>query len=161
MNIAKLAIAALGATLFTTILPEDASAARIRLAGRQSYELSSNVRYYSDPPRMEGRFRRLGRGYYHHGEIRSEFIDNRSRRDSGDLSYELWALRYIGANSGPILSTQAVGSIDGYDSREDVSRDCRTKFINRRRFPDINIWEDTFDGWKFRDAFTFGYKDLL
>lgn len=152
--------AAMAAMAFTLAAPS-AEAAKIRFEGPASYDLATRVKYRAKAPAQSGRYRTLGRGYYHAGTIGMRWIDNRSAKISGPLSFEFWALRFVGANSGPILSTSAVKRISGFDSFYDVRKSSYTLYIDRFRFPDINIWERRDGRWNFRDAFTFRFRDHL
>jgi hypothetical protein len=90
-----------------------------------------------------------------------DFVTNRSNGKSGSLSFEYWAMPYYGASKGIVLMTDSLKPIKGRDSNMDAQKSGKGVYIDRKRFPEINIWEFTRKGWKFRDALSFAYKDWL
>ncbi len=153
-----LAAAALALALFAPA----ASAAKLTLDGYGYYEFQSRNHYYGHGgAEQNGRYSYLGRGYYHKTEIGMDYLTNRSRRRSGDLSIEFWAMPFYGATSGTILMTRSRDSLGGGDSLENVDPRGQAISLDKRRFPEINVWEYTRRGWKFRDALTFTRKNRL
>lgn len=159
--IQKLTTAALVLTAAATTLTES-QAAKIRLDGYGTYASRSKVNYYGNPaPAQGGRYSNLGADYYHKVSYQMDFITNRSGSTSGSLSYEFWAMPYYGADTGIVVMTRGLKSLKGNKSVSDVERTGLAVDLDRKRFPEINIWEYTRDGWKFRDALSFAYKDWL
>ena len=139
-----------------------AKATDITLDGYGFYKVSKSMKYYKNPgPAQSGRYGRLGKGYYHKTTYGFDFITNRDGNRSGDLSFEFWALPYKGANSGPILMTRAKNPLAGGKSYKDASPSGQGVNLEERAFPDINVWEYTKKGWKFRDALTFSKSTWL
>ena len=111
-----------------------------------------------DIVKQSGRKPYLGGGYYHKAEIAMDYITNRSTRRSGDLSFELWAMPYYGATSGVVLMTKGADALGGGGSYTNASPEGYAVLLDRRRFPELNLWEFTRRGWKFRDALSFSRK---
>lgn len=159
MNHHPLKLIPLAATLVCAASTAEAS--KIRFRGPANYELGTRITY-RDGAYQSGRYDSLGSGYYHSGNIGMRWIDNRSFVRSGPLSFEFWALPYVGASSGPILATSSAPRILGGSSLYDLQKHSPTLYIERRRFPDINIWEwRAASGWSFKDSFTFSYREDL
>ncbi|RYD42107.1 MAG: hypothetical protein EOP85_11670 [Verrucomicrobiaceae bacterium] len=155
-------IAAAVAISATGIAIPKAEAAKIRLEGFGFYEVANKVRYFATPPKQGGRFYRFkGGDYYHKAEIGVDYMVNRSNSRSGDLSFEFWAMPFYGSTNGIILMTTSVGSLKARKQASDVDEDGQAIDLNRRRFPELNVWEYTRSGWKFRDALSFDYKAWL
>lgn len=138
-----------------------ANATRVTLNGAGEYELGTVERYYSPGPRQSGRYRTLGSDYYHSAGIGMERIKNSSARRSGDMSFEFWAMRYYDSTTGIVLMTKGVPSLPANTHYSDVWKTGKAVFIDRYRFPELNLWEFTTDGWKFRDYLKFPFKDDL
>ncbi|MES2997309.1 MAG: hypothetical protein V4733_10925 [Verrucomicrobiota bacterium] len=147
-------------TLASLAIP--AVASDIQLRGPANYILSNDIGYDPDGKRQDGRYSNLGDGYYSEGEVRTRWVINHSGHRTGWLACEFWALKFVDATSGPILLTGGVEPLEGGEVRE-FGADGWVRFLNRRRFPDINVWERTTKTkrWLFRDAITFNRKDLL
>lgn len=145
----------------TAAIPE-AKAAQVTLDGTGFYSLARRLVYHPEPGlKQSGRKPYLGEGYYHKAEIGMDYITNRSTRRSGDLSFELWAMPYYGANSGIILMTKGLNRLGGGNSYRDASPEGFAVLLDRRRFPELNLWEYTRRGWKYRDALSFTRKANL
>ncbi len=158
--IQRLATTGLALFAMSAAIPE-AQAANLTLDGYGSYSLGNNVDFYGSGAKQTGRYRNLGRDYYHTATIRMDFVTNHSNSRSGDLSFELWAMPYYGATSGIILMTRALDRLDAGDSNRDVSKKGKAVFLDARRFPELNLWEFTRNGWRFKDALTFKNKAYL
>ena len=153
------ALAILAAT-FGTVL--DTRASDLTLDGSAFYQLGSRITYYGGGgPNQSGRYASLGSDYYHKATIGSRWITNHSNSKSGDLSFELWAMRYYGATSGIVLMTRGLNPLYGGSYYSRVERSGHAVFLDRFRFPELDLWEFTRNGWKWRDALTFTKKDLL
>lgn len=152
-------IAVLLAT-FGTVL--ETRAADLTLDGSAFYQLGKRINYYGGGgPNQSGRYGSLGSDYYHKANIGSRWITNHSNSGSGDLSFELWAMRYYGSNSGIVLMTRGLNPLPGGSYYSRVERSGHAIFLDRFRFPELDLWEFTRNGWKWRDAVTFTKKDLL
>ena len=146
--------------LATLIAAPFSEAAKIRFAGEATYKLGNKVKFYSQGTRQTGRRSNFGPDYYHTSSIGMRQVSNLSSSKSGNLSFEFWAMPYYGASNGIILQTAGLSPIKagGYISK--LRRDGHALFINRSRFPDLNIWERTGNGWKFRDSITYSWKEI-
>lgn len=136
-------------------------AADVALEGSGYYELGSRVGYYRYGTAQSGRYSNFGAGYYRSGEIGMEEVTNFSSSRSGSLSFELWALSYYGATTGSVLMTQQLNPLWGGYSQFDVAGFGRARSLNRYRYPELNLFEYTRYGWKWRDALSFGFRDLM
>lgn len=159
--IQKFTTAAILLTAAVTTVSES-QAAKIRLDGFGYYANRGKVNYYSNPaPKQGGRYSNLGADYYHKISYTMDFVTNRSGRRSGSLSYEFWAMPYYQASTGIVVMTRGLKRMKGYQSVSDLRRTGLAVDLDSKRFPEINIWEYTRKGWKFRDALSFTYKDWL
>ena len=77
------------------------------------------------------------------------------------MSFELWAMPYYGATSGTILMTKGVSSLWGGYNYADYISTGKAISLNRYRYPELNLFEYAYSGWKWRDALSFSYKNLL
>lgn len=143
------------------ITAPEAKAANVTLDGFGEYYLGNSVKYYGSGVKQGGRYRNLGADYYHKATIQMDFITNRSNGGTGSLSFEFWAMPYKGATSGIILMTKGLDPLGSKQSYKNVSAKGYAISLNRRRFPELNLWEFTRNGWKFRDVLTFPRKNLL
>ena len=154
------AAAILLAAAATTV--SESQAAKIRLDGYGSYANRKKVNFYNNGgPKQSGRYSKLGSDYYHKISYQMDFVTNHSGGKSGSLSYEFWAMPYYQASKGIVVMTRGLQSMSGYQSVDDLKRTGLAVELDRRRFPEINIWEYTRKGWRFRDALSFVYKDWL
>ena len=142
--------------------PSEARATKVTLDGSGYYELGRKFKFYGGGVKQSGRYRRLGADYYHKAVIGMDWITNRSRSRSGYLSFEFWAMPYYGADKGVVLMTRGLDPLRGGSYYFEKARDGWAIFLDRRRFPEINLWELTGRrGWKFRDALSFRRKNIL
>lgn len=145
--------------LFAAAALPEAKATEVTLDGYGSYSLARRLVFRPEPGvKQSGRKPYLGGGYYHKAEIGMDYITNRTTRRSGDLSFELWAMPYYGATSGVVLMTKGLDSLGGGRSYTNGSAEGYAVLLDRRRFPELNLWEFTRKGWKFRDALSFSRK---
>lgn len=150
------------ATVFAFSAPAPmAKAADIALDGPAYFSLSKKARHYSGGAGQGGRYLNLGRGHYRRANLGIGAVDNYSPYESGDLSFEFWALPFYGATKGVILMTTDLGWLEGDQSFVDVEMTGFAISLNRKRFPEMNIWEYTYKGWAFRDAFAFARRSRL
>ncbi len=156
----KLTTAAAAALALALSMPE-ANAAKITLDGYGYYALKTKVTYYGSAPKQSGRYSTLGSDYYHKLAYRMDFLTNRSNSSSGSLSYEFWAMPYYGATTGIVLLTRSVQPMRAQQSIKNASKEGLGVFLDARKFPEMNIWEYTRKGWKFRDALSFTRKIRL
>lgn len=138
-----------------------AKAADITLDGPAFFSLAKKARYFSGGSSQGGRYENLGRGYYRRANLGIGAVDNYSPYESGDLSFEFWAMPFYGATKGVILMTTDIGWLEGDQSFVDLEMTGSAISLNRKRFPEMNIWEYTYDGWAFRDAFAFARRSRL
>ena len=146
-----------------TVAPE-AKAAKVTLDGYGQYFTDNSpgaVKYYNSGVKQGGRYKNLGADYYHKATITMDFITNRSNGGSGSLSFEFWAMPFKGATSGIILMTKGLDPLPAKKSYKYVSAKGYAISLDRRRFPEINLWEFTSNGWKFKDVLTFPRKTYL
>jgi hypothetical protein len=143
-----------------TILPE-AQATLVTLEGYGSYKLANSDSYYPDAPVQRGRYESLGDGYYHRAVIKMDYITNRSRSYSGDMSFELWGMSYYNATTGLVLMTRGINPVRGKRSIRGVRSEGSAISIKERRFPELNLYEYTSNGWSPRDHLTFSKKAYL
>ncbi len=136
-------------------------ATKVTLDGYGSYLMGSKVTYYRSAPKQSGRYNSLGKDYYHSISYTMDFITNRSNSKSGSLSYEFWAMPFYGADSGIILMTRNLKPMAGGLSVKYLTKTGLGVFLDTQRFPEMNLWEFTSKGWKFRDALSFPRKIWL
>lgn len=158
--IKQLTTAALALSAVALSIPET-HAADVRLEGSAGYVLDRNDSFYNRAPKQGGRYKSLGSDYYQTAEFSVDYIDNLSRSRSGSLSFELWAMSYYGATSGVVLMTRGISPIRGGRSIKNVSADGYAVSLDERKFPELNLWELTRNGWKNRDHLTFENDDIL
>ncbi|MES2924083.1 MAG: hypothetical protein V4819_21200 [Verrucomicrobiota bacterium] len=153
---------AVAAVFFTVAgsIPE-LQAADMRLNGSGYYKLGNREVFSTEGKEQSGRYKNLGRDYYHKVEYGIEVITNDSYSGSGTLSYEFWAMPYYGATSGIVLMTRKLGAFSRREVQEDVWKNGYAISLNRNRIPEQSLWEFTRNGWKFRDALTFTRKAYL
>jgi hypothetical protein len=158
--ILKLTAATAAAITIAATLP-NSQAAKVTIDGSGYYELSTYLDFYPTGYRQKGRTSNLGPGEYHVAEIGARWLSNNSPSRSGSLSFELWAMPFYGATNGIILMTSSVPSISPFSYYSNFRRSGHALFIDRYRFPELNLWEYTSAGWRWRDALTFRRKTLL
>jgi hypothetical protein len=90
-----------------------------------------------------------------------DFITNHSSNSSGSLSYEFWGIPYYGASQGVILMTSGLAPLRGGYSYEQLYVSGYALALDEWRYPDINLWELTRKGWRFKDSLTFTKKTFL
>ncbi len=143
-----------------TTSPE-ARATAVTLDGSAHYTIRNTEVYYGGGVAQSGRYQNLGSGYYHNTTYGIEFLTNSSTHRSGSLSFDFWGMPYYGATSGLILMTRGLDRLAAMSSVTTLSRSGLAVSLNARRFPELDLWEYTINGWRFRDAFRFTQKDLL
>jgi hypothetical protein len=153
--------AALAAMLAFTGITGESRAANVTLDGDASYTLGRYVSYSPNGRMQSGRYGNFGADNYHHATIGIQVLTNRSGTKSGRMSFELWAMPFYGATSGVVLMTKGLGALEAGRYRSPVRPDGYAIFLNRNRFPELNLWELTSSGWRHRDHVTFTRKDLL
>jgi hypothetical protein len=153
---------AVAAALFTVVGSiQQSQAADVRLDGSGYYWLGKKEVFSSNGKEQSGRYKNLGRDYYHKVEYGMDFITNYSYSSTGSLSYEFWAMPFYGATSGIVLMTRGVGALSSGEAYDDVWKKGYAVSLARKRFPEQSLWERTRSGWKFRDALTFSRKAYL
>ena len=156
----KLTASALAAIAIVTTLPES-KAADVTIDGSGFYELSTTIGYYPSGLRQTGRRPYLGSGEYHKAIIGSRWMSNNSSVRSGTLSFELWAMPFYGANNGVVLMTCGIPGIAPNRFYDNPRRSGFAVFLDRYRFPELNLYEYTRAGWQWRDALTFQRRNVL
>jgi len=148
--------------LFTAVvsIPE-AQATKLTLGGSGYYNLGARETYYSGGRPQSGRYKNLGAGYYHSAEIGMQQITNRSGNRSGSMSFELWAMPYYDATSGPVLMTYGLDPLKAGFHYSAVTAYGKAVSLNKRRYPEFELYEYTSKGWKWRDLLQFSSKTLL
>lgn len=155
-------ITAVAAVLFAVAVSAPVSeAASIRLKGSGYYLLGDYYVFSHGGKQQSGRYKNLGRDYYHNIEYGMDYISNNSGYKSGSLSYEFWALPYYGATSGIVLMTRNLSPLYGGERYVNLYKSGWGISLNLYRYPEQNIWEFTRSGWKFRDSLAFSKKTLL
>ncbi len=146
-------------TAFVTI-PE-ANATKLRLSGSGYYNLDSRESYFKGGRPQSGRYDNLGAGYYHNAEIGMQRVVNRSNYRSGSMSFELWAMPYYGATSGPVLMTYGLDPLKAGFQYSNASAFGKAVSLNKRKYPEFELYEYTNKGWVWRDLLKFSSKTLL
>lgn len=136
-------------------------ASKITLDGSGYYEFLSPAKFYSGGVKQGGRYGNLGSDYYHKTTISMRWITNRSTNRSGNLSFEFWGMPFYGASKGLVLMTRPLNSLGGGGSYTNKTSTGHSISLDEYRFPELNIWEHTNKGWKFRDALSFKQDNLL
>ena len=159
--IQHLTAAAVALCTFAAVVPET-QAANIRLDGYGYYYRFGGDRFYGNGGKKQsGRVKYLQSDYYRRTEIGIDFLTNRSNGKSGSLSFEFWAMPYYGADKGIVLMTIGSSPLSGTSSKKDFHVDGYAVSLDAYKYPELNIWEYTRNGWKFRDALSFTRKSLL
>ena len=156
----KIIAAAIALIALVGVAPE-AKATLLALDGYGGYTLGGSKSYSSGGAYQGGRYSNLGAGYYRSGNIRVSQITNYSSNRSGSMSFELWAMPYYGATTGSVLMTTGLNPLYGYNYYSNVSKNGSAKFINKYRYPELNLFEYTSSGWRWRDELTFSTIKLL
>lgn len=132
-----------------------AKAADLDMRGYGSVNESAYETYSYYGASQSGRYRNLGEGYYRRTTIGVDGIRNYSGYRSGSISFELWAMPYYGATSGTVLMTTNAGTVYGFSTKLNVYRTGNKMAYDGYAFPELNIWEYTSRGWRFRDNIAF------
>lgn len=154
-------------TLLTTLAvtalfsATDVQAAKVTLDGSGYYTFNSSVRFYGQGAKQYGRYSNLGADYYRNTTMSMEWITNRSRNNSGPLSFEYWGMPFYGADTGIVLMTRSADPLRAGSYYKNRKWTGWAVFLDEYRFPELNLWESTSRGWKFRDALSFRRDNLL
>lgn len=155
-------IAIAAAALFSLIgSAPQTQAADIRLDGSGYYEFIGPVKFFGGGVKQGGRYGNLGTDYYHKTSISMRWITNRSTNRTGNLSFEFWGMPFYGATKGIVLMTLPLSQLGGGHSYTNKKSTGYAISLDEYRFPELNIWERTSKGWKFRDALSFKRDNLL
>ena len=154
-------LTAAAAALVTFMASPAGRATDVTLDGSGSYELSSRIKYYGGGVKQSGRYGNLGGDYYHKATIRMRWITNHSGNRSGDLSFEFWGMPYYGATKGIVLMTRSLDPLRGGSYYSNKGREGYAIYLDEYRYPELNLWEYTKKGWKWRDALSFKRQNLL
>ena len=136
-------------------------AAKLTLDGAGSYKLGGYVSYFRNGTLQTGRYSNLGGDYYHRGVIGMNRITNHSTFNSRTLSFELWAMPYLGARQGTILMTRRMSPLYAGYYYPSTKLPGYAISLNVWRYPELNLWEYTHLGWKWRDSLVFRRRNLL
>ncbi len=162
MKIINRNITAALAAMFTMIgIAQESRAANLTLDGDGMYKLATKVNFSPSGGPQSGRYTNFGADYYHRATIGIQWITNRSGGASGQMSFEFWAMPFYGATSGVVLMTKGVKPLQGGGFYNSAQADGYAIYLDRYRFPEINLWEYTRFGWKHRDYLTFKSKVIL
>ena len=77
------------------------------------------------------------------------------------MSFELCALNYYGATSGPVLMTYGLDPLKAGFQYSNVSAFGKAVSLNKRKYPEFELYEFTNKGWVWRDLLKFSSKTLL
>jgi hypothetical protein len=146
---------------FTIFSASDSQAANVTLDGSGYYKFTSSARYLSSGAKQYGRYSNLGADYYRTTTISMEWVTNRSSSNSGPLSFEFWGMPYYGADTGIVLMTRSADPLRAGRYYKNRRWQGSAVFLDEYRFPELNLWESTRNGWRFRDALSFRRKNLL
>lgn len=138
-----------------------AHAANVTLDGYGSYGIKGKEAYYPKAPQQSGRYSNLGKRYYHKATYKMDFVTNNSKAGSGSLSFELWAMPYYGATSGVVLMTRGLNPLVGGAYAKNVTRQGLAVSLDKKKVPELNLFEYTNKGWQSRDHLTFTGKAFL
>jgi hypothetical protein len=158
--IKHLTTAALALCLAATTVSQ-AMATDVTLEGYGSYKLAKRDYYYPDSPIQRGRYEDLGSDYYRKAAIKMDYVSNASRFSSGDLSFELWAMRYYDATTGTVLMTRGLNYVKAKRSIRNARGEGYAISLKERLFPELDLYEYTNDGWINRDHLTFSKRAFL
>jgi len=148
--------------LFTAVITiPEAHATKLRLSGSGYYNLDSRESYFKAGRPQSGRYDNLGEGYYRNAEIGMDRVVNRSTYRSGSMSFELWAMKYYGADSGLVLMTYGLDPLKAGFQYSNVSAFGKAVSLNKLKYPEFELYEYTNQGWVRRDLLKFSSKTLL
>lgn len=136
-------------------------AVEVVLDGYGYYKLGTKVDYLGTGTDQSGRYANLGADYYHKTVIGVQWITNKSNKNSGELSFEFWGMPYYGATKGIVLMTRSAQPLKAHRYYNDPEWTGWGIFLDEWRFPELNLWEYTKKGWKWRDALSFKKGNLL
>ena len=159
-TIHKLTTSAVALFAAAAAIPE-AHAAKLTLDGTGYCTISGSEAYYPNGRLQSGRYTNLGADYYHTAVIGIKAITNHSSTRSGSMSFELWAMPYYGSTTGIVLMTKGLDTLKGGFHFSDVTVSRKAISLNARRFPELDLFEYTSNGWKWKDSLTFSTKTLL
>ncbi len=133
----------------------------VSLDGSGAYSLSDSDFRDSGRSLQSGRYRNLGRAYYHAASYDMDEINNNTNIRSGSLSFEFWGLRYYQAVRGPILMTYGLSPLGRGNFYQNAFAEGFAVSLGRFAYPELNLVEYTRRGWKWRDALSFSNPDDL
>jgi hypothetical protein len=156
--VSRIAIAAItvaASTSYSSAIP------LVSLDGSGAYSLGNSDFRDSGRGLQSGRYRNLGRTYYHTASYDMDEINNNTNFRSGSLSFEFWGLSYYKALRGPVLMTYGLDPLGGDSYYQNAFAEGFAVSLNRYRYPQLNLVEYTRRGWKWRDALNFSNRDDL
>lgn len=153
-------VAAIAALAGLTASTTSVQAANVTLDGDGYYKVFNPI-VYRGGAKQTGRYANFGADYYRETTYSMRFINNRSGYRSGSLSFEFWAMPFYGASKGIVLMTRGLDPLKPGATRSNKVSNGYAVYLDEFRFPEINIWEYTGSGWKFRDALSFKRDNLL
>ena len=153
-------VAAIAAFVSLSGITTPAQAAKVTLDGDGYYKVFNPV-VYRGGAKQTGRYGNFGADYYRETTYSMRWINNRSNYRSGSLSFEFWAMPFYGATKGIVLMTRGLDPLKPGATRTNKRCNGYAVYLDEFRFPEINIWEYTRSGWKFRDALSFKRDNLL
>jgi hypothetical protein len=133
----------------------------VSLDGSGAYSLGNSDFRDSGRGLQSGRYRNLGRTYYHTASYDMDEINNNTDVRSGSLSFEFWGLRFYKALRGPILMTYGLSPLGGGNFYQNAFAEGFAVSLGRFAYPELNLVEYTRRGWKWRDSLSFSNRDDL
>lgn len=138
-----------------------ATSAQVTLDGSGFYQVNPPVVYRGGGAQQTGRYGNLGADYYRQTTYSMQWINNRSPFASNRLSFEFWAMPFYGATKGIVLMTRGLDPLSAGAYRKNKRCSGLAVYLDEFRFPELNLWEYTRQGWRWRDALSFKRDNLL
>jgi hypothetical protein len=150
------------AFLAIAVSTSEVQATKLTLEGSGYYDLDTEFFFIDGGGASQsGRYRALGSDFYREAAIGMDEVSNNSRSRSGTMSFEFWGLDFFGANSGFVLMTKRIKPLGGRRFYDGIDRSGFAIFLDEFRYPELNLYELTRSGWKFRDSLSFTENSLL
>ena len=148
-------------TIAAAAISPEARATDVVLNGTGTCHFGGAVNYYKQGIKQGGRYKNLGADDYRKATTNFDYVTNRSKKSTGALSLEFWALPFKGATSGIVLMTKGLDPMPGKEVYKKVVSYGYAIYLDERKFPEFELWEHTKDGWEFRDAVVLSKKRKL
>lgn len=109
-----------------------------------------------------GRYPDLGRNYYRTATIGCKAISNTSKTGrSGQLSFEYWALPYLGADTGKPLMSVLLPSLKSGKKVSNLSKLNFAGYYNAYGYIQLRLYEMSGGTWVLRASKNIGNRQLL